>query len=167
MNSLRNILIMLFLISALAGCTTARQGQTVDQQQYQQEKAQCNQVPLTKENAVQRQDCVNKSLIYHAMRGGIPAQVIYQRTAADTQSAVDYSEGRITALQYQALVDRHEAEFMSNGMAVMSAQQQEQSQRWSDALSQIKSGFPQPQAAPPPVNTYCVPAGGGMACRTQ
>lgn len=168
MNSLRNILIIGFLsfIPALTGCTTATQGQT-EQQQYQQEKAQCNQVPLTKENAAQRQDCVNKSLIYHAMRTGVPASVIYQRTAADTQSAVAYSEGHITAPEYQVALEQHEAEFIREGTAVLSAQQQQQSQNWSNAMGGIANAFQRPQPAPPPSapkNTFCVPISGGVSC---
>jgi hypothetical protein len=159
----------LFLTSSLTACATSADGQT-DQQQYQQEKAQCNREPLTPENAEQRQNCVNQSLIYHAQRDGVPLSIIYQRTSSDTQAAVAYSEGKVNAAEYQAELAQDEANFIRTGEAALSAQQQQQSQNWSNAMSGVANAFqrqkpvdnaPAPSA---PKNMFCVPINGGVSC---
>ena len=164
----------------------------IEQQQYQQEKAQCNEAPLTPANAVQRQDCVNKSLTYHALRSGVPDSIIYQRTTSDTQAAVAYSQGRITASEYQRELAQSEAIFIRTGESYLNAQQQQQQSssniNWG-ALQYMGAGMmansappgavtgtsaigrgmlgiqnTTPPPPPGPTNYFCVPINGGVSC---
>lgn len=96
---------MLFLLLA-CNANAAQQARFNNEKQlYEQDAAQCTQEAMTRANAVQQRECLNKADVYHTQKAGVTnLGIVYQKDAANLQAAVDYAEGRITAAQYKATV---------------------------------------------------------------
>jgi hypothetical protein len=77
----------------------------------------CIKEELTRENAVEQIDCINKAKVQAGYESRVPAvmQIIEQDILADRASAIEYAEGRISKAAYVAALAEHWAEALRVG----------------------------------------------------
>ncbi len=169
----------IFAICLLALCLSGCQQM---QQQQQQEKitaanatfnakaAACrNGETLSKNNAVAWADCLATANTERGYAVNNPNMwIVDKENAADRESAVEYSEGKISEEQFKTDTQKHFAEAKEEEAGVFAQQRQENMQR----LQTIQGMLPQPQPMPQPyaiptshpIQTNCTTVGTTINC---
>jgi hypothetical protein len=135
-----NRLALLTVFLGLCGCVPAMQQARTNEvfaKIDQEENVSCMVGPLTRENVVARNQCLDGIRIRELRNAGYAYMpLLYQMAAANQRVAVEFAEGRISAAQYDAMLDQNAANFSSN----------EQAARMGDAM--LAQRAPPPQMPP-------------------
>ena len=139
---------------------------------FQADKEACTKGEVTKENALERRNCIDTALI-NRMSGAAYGymHLIYQMNAANKLAAADFAEGKISEAQYEAVLEKNLAHMMASEAQLIAQDRQRQSEAWARTSQylqqqQMIDAINRP-AYTAPTNTHCRPDYmGGMRCTT-
>ena len=104
------VFMIAFLALSLSGCQRHRIAEA--KQQFTAAIAECKKgEELTRENAMERFDCISEAKRQFAFAVNAPDEwILEQEIANNRESAVQYSEGKISRQQYETAVQKNHAE---------------------------------------------------------
>lgn len=134
-------------------------------------KIQCTAVPLTRENAVSQQACINQAWATASQEGGNNFGWVAQRNMiADMESAQAFADGKISEHDYKMAVSLHYADATQEEYQAKMQAQQQQLQALQ-AYGAMQSAMPRPAPVQPymmpvnrPVQTNCNGVGNSVNC---
>jgi hypothetical protein len=115
MKSIPTILIALaWAATALSGCASTQQAEeelSEAGKRMQAAMKECTKEELTRENAVEQIDCVNKAKIQAGFESHSPYMWNFEQDiVADRASAIEYAEGKIDKETYIDALEKHWAD---------------------------------------------------------
>ena len=185
MRILKYLFFSLSMISLL-GCQQIQQQKIAQRnaESLQREKAsfaECSEGTLTRKNALERRDCIDSASLQYFEEINYPFMwIVTQYIAANRDSAVKYSEGKISREAYTTAVKQHFADGQKTAYEAsqqnMQIQAQAQAQRQAAAVAILGSMYQAPQPMPQPymmpvqqnrsVNTNCNVVGQSVQCNS-
>jgi hypothetical protein len=174
--TLRLIIFLPIIAIALISCQQIQQQTKAEaSQQMMAEISICREVELTPKNAIERIDCIASARRkFGATVSPNTMWVLEQDLAADRESAVEYSEGKISKERYQTAIQKHYADGAATEAQALAEMQQQNAQNAANALSAysaMQSITPHPVPSQPymmpvnrPVNTNCNQIGNTVNC---
>ena len=144
---MKKIFIAIMITGALTGCVPAYQANTNQAEQiFVQAATACKQGELTRDNAVARTDCINSARVAVTSANNVPYMgLVYQYGAADKIAAAAFADGKITKNQYEAQRSKNNANYNQAVYAFQAANQQQQTQAFSNAMQSISDYSQQQQ----------------------
>jgi hypothetical protein len=168
------ILGICLLVLSLFGCQQMQQQKRAeaDQRLYSAMVKCRNGKDLTRKTAIERADCIGNAKRQRGYEINNPFMwILEQDIADDRESAVEYSEGKLTKDEYRTALQKHWADALETEAQALGQRRQEniQALQMLQGMQPAPAPTPQPYmiptySPPPVINTNCYGSGNSVNC---
>jgi hypothetical protein len=166
------------IVLSVSGCAGMHQKQINDAiAQANLEAAKCTEGQLTRGNAIERRNCVDSSIVKNLSAANYAYMpLLLQFHASNKLLAIAFAEGKISKVEYEARLQKNEADFALIEAQAIAQNQRAQAEAWHRASMSFQNAQALQQQQNyqqqmlmrqnMPSNTNCNVFGNSMNCTT-